>query len=191
MATWQLPAELSQWIVLLAHVLDARIEWRLRPMLVGLLFARGRRTITSWLRAIGVRREYEDYYYFLASLGRKCESVAGILVRLILRQLPLPERVLFALDDTPTKRYGPHVEGAGIHHNPTPGRRLDYFARQLQLRAELPAVEQLEQPDVLHADVQTGQQRQRDCAEVRVPQQPSQRHPYVAVEELLLGWRDG
>jgi hypothetical protein len=32
--------------------------------------------------------------------------VAGILVRLILRQLPLPERVLFALDGTPTKRWG-------------------------------------------------------------------------------------
>lgn len=25
------------------------------------------------------------------------------------------------IDDSPTKRYGPHVEGAGIHHNPTPG----------------------------------------------------------------------
>jgi hypothetical protein len=31
------------------------------------------------------------------------------------------DRLLFALDDTPTKRYGPHVEGAGVHHNPTPG----------------------------------------------------------------------
>jgi len=121
MATWQLPAELSSWIASLAAVLDARIERRLRSMLVGLLFARGRRTITSWLRAIGVRRQYEDYYYFLGSLGRKCESVASVLVRLILRQLPLPERVLFALDDTPTKRYGPKIEGAGIHHNPTPG----------------------------------------------------------------------
>jgi hypothetical protein len=28
---------------------------------------------------------------------------------------------LFALDDTPTKRYGPCVEGAGLHHHPTPG----------------------------------------------------------------------
>lgn len=121
MATWQLPADLSSLIRALSGVLDARIEWRLRSMLVGLLFARGRRTITSWLRALGVRRHYEDYYYFLGSLGRKCESVAGVLVRLILSQLPLPERVLFALDDTPTKRYGPHVEGAGIHHNPTPG----------------------------------------------------------------------
>jgi hypothetical protein len=26
-----------------------------------------------------------------------------------------------ALDDTPTERYGPHVQGAGVHHNPTPG----------------------------------------------------------------------
>jgi hypothetical protein len=36
-------------------------------------------------------------------------------------QLPLGKRLVFALDDTPTKRYGPKVEGAGIHHNPTPG----------------------------------------------------------------------
>jgi hypothetical protein len=31
------------------------------------------------------------------------------------------ERLTFALDDTPTERYGPHVQGAGVHHNPTPG----------------------------------------------------------------------
>ena len=30
-------------------------------------------------------------------------------------------RVTLALDDTPTQRYGPFVQGAGIHHNPTPG----------------------------------------------------------------------
>jgi hypothetical protein len=34
-------------------------------------------------------------------------------------------RWLFALDDTPTKRYGRRVEGAGIHHNPTPGPAVD------------------------------------------------------------------
>jgi len=26
------------------------------------------------------------------------------------------------LDDSPTKRYGLKIEGAGYHHNPTPGR---------------------------------------------------------------------
>lgn len=25
------------------------------------------------------------------------------------------------MDDSPTSRYGRHVEGAGVHHNPTPG----------------------------------------------------------------------
>jgi hypothetical protein len=30
-------------------------------------------------------------------------------------------RLVLAVDDTPTERYGPHVQGAGIHHNPTPG----------------------------------------------------------------------
>ena len=31
------------------------------------------------------------------------------------------DRLLFGIDDTPTQRYGPEVEGAGVHHNPTPG----------------------------------------------------------------------
>ena len=31
------------------------------------------------------------------------------------------DRILLALDDSPTKRFGPEVEGAGVHHNPTPG----------------------------------------------------------------------
>jgi hypothetical protein len=30
--------------------------------------------------------------------------------------------IRIVLDDTPTKRYGPKVEGAGYHHNPTPGK---------------------------------------------------------------------
>jgi hypothetical protein len=30
-------------------------------------------------------------------------------------------RLVLALDDTPTPRYGPLVQGAGVHHNPTPG----------------------------------------------------------------------
>jgi hypothetical protein len=40
---------------------------------------------------------------------------------LLLRTLPLPDRLLLVIDDSPTKRYGPKVEGADIHHNPTPG----------------------------------------------------------------------
>jgi hypothetical protein len=89
--------------------------------MVGLLFAGGRRTVTTWLRAAGVSDDFQDYYYFLACLGRKSESIATQLVVLLLRVLPLPERVLLVIDDSPTKRYGPKVEVADVHHNPTPG----------------------------------------------------------------------
>jgi hypothetical protein len=38
-----------------------------------------------------------------------------------------PQRLLLALDDTPTPPYGPFVEGAGVHHNPTPGPAGEKF----------------------------------------------------------------
>ena len=40
---------------------------------------------------------------------------------LLLQSLPFPHRLLLVIDDSPTKRYGPKVEGADIHRNPTPG----------------------------------------------------------------------
>jgi hypothetical protein len=105
----------------LAAGLHARNRWRLPVLLTGILFAVGRRTVTSWLRAVGVSDDFQDYYYFLAPLGRKAGSVATQLFLLALRTLPLPDRLLVVIDDSPTKRYGPKVEGADIHHNPTPG----------------------------------------------------------------------
>jgi hypothetical protein len=77
----------------------------------GLHFAQGRRTVTTWLRAVGISDDFDDYYYFLASVGRKSESVATQLLVLVLTKVPLPERLLAVIDDSPTKRYGPQVEG--------------------------------------------------------------------------------
>ena len=41
----------------------------------------------------------------------------------------LPERLLLVIDDSPTKRYGKTVEGADVHHNPTPSREAANGAR--------------------------------------------------------------
>ena len=118
---WRCPDEWNEWSEWLAAGLHARNRWRLPVLVTGVLFARGRRTVTTWLRAVGIRQDYADYYYFLAAVGRKTESVATQLFLLLLRILPLCKRVLAVIDDSPTKRYGPKVEGADIHHNPTPG----------------------------------------------------------------------
>jgi len=118
---WQCPEQWSEWSEWLAAGLHARSRWRLPVLLMGMLFASGRRTVTAWLRAAGAGDDFQDYYYFLAALGRKTNSVATQLTLLVLRTLPLPERLLLVIDDSPTKRYGPKVEGADVHHNPTPG----------------------------------------------------------------------
>jgi hypothetical protein len=128
MGTWQLPGEMASWIGRMAYMLDRRNAWRLCPLLVGALFATGRRTVASWLRAGGLSNDYKDFYYFVSSVGCKVEVIASRLLDVARLRLAPTGRLLFALDDTVTKRYGPHVEGAGIHRNPTPGPADQTFA---------------------------------------------------------------
>ena len=118
---WECPDQWSEWSDWLAAGLHARNRWRLPVLLTGMLLASGRRTVTTWLRAAGVSDDYQDYYYFLTCVGRNSKKVASRLVILVLQRLALPERVMLVIDDSPTKRYGPKVEGAAVHHNPTPG----------------------------------------------------------------------
>jgi hypothetical protein len=126
----QLPAPLSAWLCCLAGVLDPRSAPRLARLLGGALFAHGRRTVTSWFRAVGIGDDFRRAYHALGAAGRKTPMLAYRLLAAVL--LPLlrrlaGERWLFAIDDTPTARYGPCVQGAGIHHNPTPGPAGEKF----------------------------------------------------------------
>ena len=62
METPWLPVSLVVWIAALAGTLDARQQARFVALGTGLLFARGRRTVTSWLRDCGVGRDSKRYY---------------------------------------------------------------------------------------------------------------------------------
>ena len=55
---WQCPEDWAEWSQWLAAGLHARNRWRLPVLLVGLLFAHGRRTVTTWLRAAGVSDDF-------------------------------------------------------------------------------------------------------------------------------------
>ena len=86
------------------------------------MFASGRRTVTTWWRAGGLQDDYRGYYDFLQKVGQRWLSLGDRVLQLVLKRVLKDEsRVLLVIDDTPTKRYGPQVAGAGIHHDPTPG----------------------------------------------------------------------
>ena len=115
-------ASSCQWFSQLAGALDRRSAGRLALLFLGAVLARGRRTVTSWIRAAGLSEKYQCCYTTVAAAGKRAEEIAARLLTRVVKPLiaGLP-RITLALDDTPTQRYGPFVQGAGIHHNPTPG----------------------------------------------------------------------
>ena len=117
----QTPREWSEWTDFVSAALRSDTKFRLPLVMLGILLAHGRRTVSSWLRAAGLSKHYEDYYYFISSVGRKADVLAARVLELLVQRLPPCDRIVLAVDDTPTSRYGPEVEGAGLHHNPTSG----------------------------------------------------------------------
>jgi hypothetical protein len=106
----------------LASALDSRSAPRLALLFLGAVLARGRRTVTSWIRAAGLSDRFRSCYIAVAAAGKKADCIASRVLTGVVRPLVSgASRLTLALDDTPTKRYGPKVQGAGVHHNPTPG----------------------------------------------------------------------
>src|SRR5215207_241717 len=123
MSLWTIPTLVSAILTEMAAFLDPRSRTRFWPVVFGLLCCREkRRTASSWFRAAGIGADFRRAYYAIGSVGRHAARLATVVLRAIDRVVgDAPDRYVLALDDTPTKRYGPHVEGAGVHHNPTPG----------------------------------------------------------------------
>src|SRR6266446_499402 len=115
-----LPPFLTRAFAALAGWLQQRSAARLPLLLCGLLFAHGRRTVTSWFRAAGITDDFRPAYTTVCAVGRATSQMAVSALDAVQPLLAGP-RLRVAIDDTPTPRYGPEVEGAGIHHNPSPG----------------------------------------------------------------------
>jgi len=97
MAAWTLPAIILDRCEFVTTALDRRSRKYFFNIILGMILICGRRTVSSWLRASDVGKDWQDHYYFLQTLGRS------------------------------SKRYGKKVELAGKHHNPTPGPSIAEF----------------------------------------------------------------
>ncbi len=122
MISLQTDTRIGQWFPRLASALDRRSAPRLVLLFLGAVLASGRRTVTTWIRAAGLSTQFRSCYIAVAAAGKKADTIATrLLVAVVKPLVAQADRLTLPLDDTPTQRYGPHVQGAGIHHNPTPG----------------------------------------------------------------------
>jgi len=109
--------------VAMSRFLDNRIAFRRPIILAGVMLAGGRRTAASWFRCAGVKDDWDRFYELLQSIGKNAASLMLPILQVVLRKFDPGEHGYWtiAIDDSPTKRFGPCVEAANIHHNPTPG----------------------------------------------------------------------
>lgn len=107
----------------MAKHLDARMAFRLSIIMAGMMLADDRRVASAWFAAGGVRDDWDRFYDCLIRIGSKVRALAIPLIQAVVQKFdPGPDgHLILAGDDSPTKRYGKHVEGAGVHHNPTAG----------------------------------------------------------------------
>jgi DDE superfamily endonuclease len=121
-----LPALLSTCFRCMDGCLHPRRSVRVSLLCFGILLASERRTVTSWFRAAEITAEFRAAYNTVWSCGRRADWMAVPVLRTVETILP-PGRLRLALDDTPTRRWGPEIEGAGLPHNPNPGPAGERF----------------------------------------------------------------
>src|SRR6516162_10032987 len=76
-----------QWFSHLAASLDRRSTLRLAWLFLGAVLARGRRSVTSWIRAAGLSDQFRPSYTTVAAAGKKAEMVAARLVLTVVKPL--------------------------------------------------------------------------------------------------------
>ena len=136
-----LPPLLTSTFSYLASWLHKRSALRLPLLLLGILFATGRRTVTSWFRAAAITDDFRPAYTTVCAVGRQVPHMA-ISTFLAVKPLLSGARLTVAIDDTTVlslslppggiserashfrDRVGGRVRGRGIgssQETPSPG----------------------------------------------------------------------
>lgn len=80
-------------------------------------------TVASWIRASGQEHRYKKCYHHLRRVGMQNTAIRKTFVQWLIEQMKTTLlsgiRIQLAVDDSPIKRSGPKIEGAGWHHDPT------------------------------------------------------------------------
>jgi len=107
-------------IVSLQSVLCKPCRRYFETILFGSLLTFG--CITSWILAGSQDKQYKKVYRFIARIGEQVDKIECKLFLWLHESgglFPIELPIELVIDDSPIKRYGQKVEGAGRMHDPT------------------------------------------------------------------------
>ena len=113
MALSHIPASVANAFGHIAHWLDRRSAARVPLLMLGMLLASGRRTVTSWFRAAGVTVEFRKGYVTVCAVGRAFEDAA---ISTALAVKPLLPREATAARHRRHSYFAVRPPGRGLRH---------------------------------------------------------------------------
>jgi hypothetical protein len=89
-------------------------------LLMGAILAPGKRTVSSLLRIMGRRREqhFQNYHRVLNRAAWDLRRGSAILLGLLIQRFAPRGPLVFGMDDTIERRWGPKIRARGIYRDP-------------------------------------------------------------------------
>lgn len=115
-----LPAELLNLMVVFRPLFTKPVWEHAKVLLLGALLARGTRTVTACLRAVGLGTEkhFQNYHRVLNRARWSAWQASRILFGLLLLLVPAPGAIVIGADDTIERRRGRHIKSVGCYRDP-------------------------------------------------------------------------
>src|SRR6058998_1205335 len=114
------PAELLTIIVNFAPLFSKAVFEHAKVLLVGAILAPGKRTVTACLRVCGKSQEknFQTYHRLLNRARWSALAGSRILLQLLLATFSPTGTLVFGIDDTIERRWGPKIAARGIYRDP-------------------------------------------------------------------------
>ena len=114
------PPEFSELISSFAPKFSKKVFEHVGRLLLGTVLTNGRRTVCAVLRTIGLsgERNWHKYHRVLSRASWSAHQCSRALLQLLLRRLVPGEAMLvFGIDETLERRWGPKIKARGIYRD--------------------------------------------------------------------------
>lgn len=115
-----LPPAFAQIMIAFRPLFSKRVFANAMVLLIGALLAPGRRTVTAALRAAGLARErtYHKYHRVLNRAVWSARQGSRLLLADLISAFGSEGPLVFGIDDTIERRWGPKIKARGIYRDP-------------------------------------------------------------------------
>jgi len=128
-------SELSKLFAEFAPLFTRPTAWHALRLLEGAILTVGRRTVASALRSIGRQDtpHFQNYHRVLSRARWSCREAGKILLLRLVDTFVPQGPLVFGLDDTIERRWGPKIKARGIYRDPVRSSR-GHFVKASGLR---------------------------------------------------------